>query len=124
MLQPGAVVAAHSAEPAKQKQKQTLPRAPRAGTTVHSSSSSTTVPASTPETLELGPQLEQLKSSPGHESDDTQLSAALEALEQEQAQREFPAEVDGPLLSHEWLLRPDLEPEPEPEPEPAEVRSS
>ena len=86
---------------------------------VHSSSS-TTVAAGTPETLELYPQLEQLKSGPVHESEDAQLSAALEALEEEQAQREFPAEVDGPLLSHEWLLRPDLEPEPEP----AEVRSS
>ena len=49
-------------------------------------------------------------------NDEADLSAAIEALAQEEAEREFPADVDGPLQPQEWLLRPGLEPEPEPDP--------
>ena len=67
-------------------------------------------PGYIPKTLEPGP---------GQDSDGAELSAELEALEQEETQREFPADVDGPLQPHEWVLRPNQEPEPEAEPEPA-----
>ena len=69
-------------------------------------------PGYIPKTLEPGP---------GQDSDGAELSAELEALEQEETQREFPADVnvDGPLQPHEWVLRPNPEPEPEAEPEPA-----
>ena len=36
------------------------------------------------------------------------------AVVQEEAEREFPADVDGPLQPQEWVLRPGLEPEPDP----------
>ena len=44
------------------------------------------------------------------------VEAAIEALAHEEAEREFPAGVDGPLQPQEWLLRPGLEPEPDPDP--------
>eukprot|EP01045_Picozoa_sp_COSAG04_P014459 COSAG04_NODE_1084_length_8381_cov_5.970176_1_plen_110_part_10 len=37
-------------------------------------------------------------------NDEADLSAAIEALAQEEAEREFPADVDGPLQPQEWLL--------------------
>ena len=62
--------------------------------------------------------MESLESRPAEptspSNDEADLSAAIEALAQEEAEREFPAEVDGPLQPQEWLLRPGLEPEPDP----------
>ena len=70
------------------------------------------------EIARLRAQVESLESRPAESTspsnDAADLSAAIEALTHEEAEREFPADVDGPLQPQEWLLRPGLEPEPGP----------